>query len=157
MNVYFCNCDICMLLGILFTICEQSQATKETLLTPTCVWSFFVANLCLIPCTETLSLNTGSMISVNLCGSWIVVSRESFWKTQGWKTSSNQAERNIAWRCCEGLPAPWAPWPARCIARSISPSSLLILLPLPRRSGGKTWLIVLLYNKSWSFTQIDKF
>ena len=141
--------------------------TRETLLAPTCVWSsapvfvfVFVivfVHLCLIPCTETLSLNTGSMISVNLCGSWIVVSRESFWKTQGWKTSSNQAERNIAWRCCEGLPAPWAPWPAHCIARSISPSSLLILLPLPRRSGGKTWLIVLLYNKSWSFTQIDKF
>ena len=38
-----------------------------------------------MPWTDTLSLKTGSIISFNLCGSWIVVSRESFCK----KESSN--------------------------------------------------------------------
>ena len=69
----------------------------------------------------------------------------------------NHADRNIAWKCSEGLPAPWAPWPAHCIARNISPSSLLIPPPPPRRSAGKSWLIVVFYDKSLSFTQIDKF
>ena len=85
-------------------------------------------NLCLIPCTETLSLKTGSMISFNLWGSWIVVSRESFCNNifihifciQFVPDQFRYLSLGLFGQI--GLPGPWAPSPGHCIARNISPS-----------------------------------
>ena len=81
MNVYFCNCDICCSTSYVYKFVRNHKtntADANLCLILYTVFVFVFVHLCLIPCTETLSLNTGSMISVNLCGSWIVVSRESF-------------------------------------------------------------------------------